>query len=102
MIDLIKEYGIKRLELLKMEATEKASTGSGITLVIILASVFLLFFMAILNIAAGFLIGHALGNYGYGFLIVAGFYLLLFVLVLILRKSIKNGVANKIIKLLNS
>lgn len=102
MLDLIKEYTGKRFDLLKMEATEKSSVTAGTITYITIAVVALLFFIVLLNIAVAFLIGAALGNYGYGFLIVAGFYLLILIIVLLLRKTIKNSVANVIIKALNS
>lgn len=102
MIDLVKQYASKRLELLKMEATEKSSLGAGTLTFLILASISGLFFLILFNIGIGLWIGSLLGNYGYGVLIVAGFYLLLLALVLAFRKSITNKVANKIIALINA
>lgn len=101
MIDLLKEYANKKLELMKITATEKSSVGSGFVIFLILASTFISFFVLMLNIAVGLLIGHSLGNYGYGLLIVSGFYLILFILVLIFRKTIMKSVANTIIDFLN-
>lgn len=102
MLDVLKEYTSKRVDLLKMEATEKSSVTAGIITVIALAIVFGLFFIILLNIGLGFLIGSYLGNYAYGVLIMAGFYLLMLIILVIIRKNIQNFVANKIIKSLNS
>lgn len=102
MLDLVKDYAGKRLDLLKMEATEKSSVTAGTLTYLSVALVAALFFIALLNVGLAFLIGHYLGNYGYGFLIMAGFYLLILLIVLLLRKTIKNSIANMIIKALNS
>lgn len=102
MIDILKDYASKRIDLLKMEATEKSSITAGIVAIVVMLVVFGLFFIILLNIGLGFLIGSFLGNYAYGILIMAGIYLLLMIIVLLSAKSIKNFVANKIIKSLNS
>ncbi len=102
MLDLIKEYSSKRLDLLKMEATEKGVTTAGILTLIILLSVFAIFFLILFNIGIGFLIGSAVGSYAYGFLIVAGFYLLVFVILILTGKSLRNMIANKLLKTFNN
>lgn len=102
MLDLVKEYTSKKLTLLKMEATEKSSVTAGTVTYLTLAAVAALFFIILLNIGLGFLIGTWVDNYGYGFLILAGFYLLLILIVFAARNAIKAAVANKIIKSLNS
>ncbi len=102
MLNLVKDYAEKRLDLLKMEATEKSSIAAGTTTYLVLAAVASLFFIILLNIGLGFLIGTWVDNYGYGFLILAGFYLLLIVIIFLARKSIKDTVANKIIKSLSN
>jgi len=101
MIEILKEYTTKRLELLKLVATEKTSVGSGFIVFVLLLFSFAAFFVLMLNIAVGLLIGHSLGNYGYGLLIVSVFYLILFILVIIFRRFIMKSVANKIIDFLN-
>ncbi len=56
-------------------------------LVILFASLFVLF----ASIALALVIGKALDNYIYGFLIVAGFYLLLTILVSLIKPQIVEG-----------
>ncbi len=102
MLDLVKEYAEKRLDLLKMEATEKSSVTAGTFTFLAIAVVAGLFFLILFNIGLGLLIGSYLGNYAYGLLIMAGFYLLIILIVFLARNSIKNAVANKIIQSLNS
>ncbi|MHA6697953.1 phage holin family protein [Chryseobacterium sp. A301] len=101
MIHLVKEYASKRLELLKLEATEKSSKGAGLLVFFGLAALAALFFILLFNIGVGLYIGSLLGNYGYGILIVAGFYLLVLLLLIVLRKFITSKVAGGIIKFIN-
>ncbi len=101
MVEIIKEYLNKRLELIKLETTEKTSVGLGhvvfLTAIFIFGSLFVLMF----NIGIGLLIGYYLGNYGFGLLIMSGFYLLLTLLVFSFKNKITDGIANRVIKFLN-
>ncbi len=101
MIEIIKEYISKRIDLIKMEITEKVTLSAGVVLLGVLISIAFLFFIILLNIGLGLLIGHWLGNYAYGMLIMAGIYLLIIVVLILSRKAIKDSVANMIIKKLN-
>ncbi len=101
MVDILKEYISKRIELLKLEASEKSSVGSGFVVFLLLSFAAISFFVLMLNIGVGLLIGHYLGNYGYGVLIVSAFYLLLFFILLLTRKALMRSVANIIIDFLN-
>ena len=97
MVDILKNYASKRLDLIKMEATEKGSLAAGTTVVLVAVAFFAIFFLILLNIGIACLIGQALDNMAYGFLIVAGIYLLLIVILIVAMKGIKNAIANKII-----
>ena len=101
MLDILKDYASQRIDLLKMEATEKTSVTAGSISIIVLLSVCMLFFLILLNIGLGLLIGYYLGNYAYGILIMAGFYLLLMLIIFLCKKTIKTVVANKIIQSIN-
>ncbi|WP_417431848.1 phage holin family protein [Halpernia sp.] len=101
MFDLLKEYAYKRADLLKMEIQEKTVTLIGMFTFLILAFLSALFFIILFLFGLGFLIGSYLNNYGYGLLIVAGFYLLVLIVLYIKRNSIKNRVANKILESLD-
>ncbi len=102
MVDIVKEYAAKRLDLLKLEATEKSSLTAGVITLAVLLIVSGFFFIILFNIGLGFWIGSLLGNYAYGLLIMAGFYLILMIVFFLSRNYIKNTVANKVIKALNS
>lgn len=98
MVEVVKEYVHKRIDLVKLEATEKTALVAGNIVTIILLCVFGIFFIILLNIGLSCLLGQYLGNYAYGFLIVAGIYLLFVIIVLLAGKGIKNSVANLLIK----
>ena len=102
MLDILKDYASKRLDLLKMEATEKGVTSAGILVIASLLAVFGIFFLILLNIGLALLIGNYLGNNSYGFLIVAGFYLLFVIIFIVAFKPIKHMIANKILKTFNN
>ncbi|WP_294285569.1 phage holin family protein [uncultured Chryseobacterium sp.] len=101
MIETIKEYASKRIDLLKIEATEKSSLSAGVITYFVIMLVAFGFFIILFNFGIAFLIGEALGNQSYGFLIVAGFYLLIMILVMVFKKKIVNSVADQVINFLN-
>ena len=98
MIDLFKEYIEKRIELIKLDATEKTLKVVGITVPFLMILVFFFFFFILLNIGLGLLIGMAIENYAYGFLILSGCYFLMIVIIFLFRNSIKNFIVNQSIK----
>lgn len=102
MVDIIKDFATKKLDLIKMEATEKSSLTIGTITYLSLAAIAGLFFIILFNIGLGLLIGYWLGNYAYGMLIMAGIYLLVIIIIFVLRKTIRNSIADKIIKMINS
>ena len=101
MIETIKEYASKRIDLLKIEATEKTSISAGFITYLIVLLVAFAFFIILFNIGVAFYIGKALGDTSYGFLIVAGFYLLIMIFIVIFKKRIVNMIADKVIEFLN-
>ncbi|WP_294204961.1 phage holin family protein [uncultured Chryseobacterium sp.] len=101
MIETIKEYASKRIDLLKIEATEKSSLSAGLITYFILILVSFTFFIVLFNFGLAYLIGKALNNTSYGFLIVAGFYFLIMALVAVFKKKIVNFVADQVINFLN-
>lgn len=102
MVDIVKEFTTKKIDLLKMEMTEKSSITVGTLTYLLLGTVAALFFIILFNIGLGLLLGSWLGNYGYGILMMAGFYLLILLLIFALRNSIKYKIADTIIKFINS
>ncbi|MCJ8155518.1 phage holin family protein [Chryseobacterium sp. SSA4.19] len=101
MIETLKEYASKRIDLLKIEATEKSSLSAGVITYFVIMLVAFGFFIILFNFGIAFLIGEALGNHSYGFLIVAAFYFLIMIIVMICKKKIVNYIADHVIKFLN-
>jgi len=100
MIETIKEYASKRLDLLKIQATEKSSISAGVIAYLVILLVAFTFFI-LFNFGLAFFIGKLLNNTSYGFLIVAAFYLLITFIVITFKKRIINIIANKVIEFLN-
>lgn len=101
-IEELKGYVVKYIntncELIKLEATERISlflSGLiGLLLVGSIATLFILF----ASFSIGFYLSTLLGNSYAGFIIVAGFYLLLgLILVLVRKKLIERPLRDKII-----
>lgn len=84
----IQEYIEARLDLLKLQAAENISkiiSNTAVAIIIVLLLSLILFF---LSFAAGYFMASVLHSNELGFLCVAGFYLLLMLIILIFRKKI--------------
>ncbi|MEN4762426.1 MULTISPECIES: phage holin family protein [unclassified Chryseobacterium] len=101
MIETIKEYASKRIDLLKIEATEKSSLSAGMIAYFVVLLVAFAFFIVLFNFGIAFLIGKALNNTSFGFLIVAAFYFVIMIFIVIFKNKIVNTVADSVIKFLN-
>lgn len=99
-----KDYAELNIELAKLNAIDKTSDVVSSLLSRILVSVGILMFFLFLNISLSLYLGDLLGKDYYGFLIVAGVYLLLTILLNVFRNVlVKVPVTNLIIaKLLKS
>jgi len=93
------EYSKTTIELVKLKALDKtsdvvSSVVSHYVVLIILSS-----FMLFLNLGIAFWLGEILGKIFYGFLIIAGFYLITGVIIYFLMyKWLKKLVCNYVIK----
>lgn len=95
---LITEYFDARLKLIKLETFEKIAKVTAVlfsSLVVALLAFFLLFF---LSMSAGFYLGKIFDSLALGFLAVTGLYLILFVLVMLMKKDLlENFLIERII-----
>ena len=101
MIDIIKDYTSKRLDLVKLQLTEKSSLSAGIITFLSIVLIAFSFFIILFNFGIAFLIGQSMGNIGHGFIIVAGFYFIVMIAVFFMKKAIVKSVANQVIDFLN-
>jgi hypothetical protein len=103
LIERTETFSKTSIKLFKLKAIDKTSeiiSDSAVWLVIIILGS--LFFM-ILNIGIALWIGEILGKSWYGFLILAGVYAVLTIIVLIfsnqwIRKPLRNSIINKLNK----
>lgn len=93
------EYVETRINLYKLQAVDKSSNIlSSLISTLMLMMIFIMFFFMI-NIGIAFLLGELLGKPWYGFFVVAGFYLIIGIIINYAKKKwIKETIANKIIQ----
>jgi hypothetical protein len=95
IIDDAKAYTAHQLELVKLEAAEKTARISSELLTYLILGVIGFILLLFASIACGFLIGNALNSVAYGFLTVAGFYMLILIILILgknqlLKKQLMN------------
>jgi lipopolysaccharide export LptBFGC system permease protein LptF len=97
----LEHYIDARTHLLQLETIEKVSKLIGVMSVVLFCGVLFILFMVFLSLTAGFYFSSATGSYFFGFSIVAGFYLFLFIIVSFAgRKKLATFITNSIIKTL--
>lgn len=102
LIDRTEAYAKSSLELLKLRALDKTGEVTSALVSRSLLVIAISFFVFTLNIAIALWLGDELGKTYYGFLIVAGFYALVAIILLVIHPFIKNKANNAIIrKILN-
>lgn len=88
-----------RIDLVRLEIQQKISTALVGTIHGVTLAVLGIFFLIFLSVFAGLALNDALDSPFWGFGIVAGFYLVLLVLVLVgVDKSAFQGIVNKLLK----
>jgi hypothetical protein len=99
LTDSLKRYATTSYELIKLEASERTSViGSGVMSSLVLGVVGIMFAF-FLSFAAGFYISARMGDSWSGFAMVAGFYLVLLLILAVGRKSlVEKPMRDKIIR----
>ena len=97
----VKEYINNRLESVKLSVAEKSSRLLSILIAITIALLVLIMFIIFASIALAYAFAKLTGEFYWGFLIVAGIYLLAGILVWTLKEKIiqlpiMNGILNKL------
>lgn len=102
LADTIKEYVNTRIESVKLSAAEKTSAVMANVLAGIIVAVVFVFFIIFASIALSIGLGEWIGNTWAGFLIVAGLYLLIGIVVWVARgKLIRLPLMNALIRQLS-
>lgn len=97
MVGIIKDYATKRLDLIKLEATEKSAKATGSIVFFALVVFFGILLVMFSFIGFGIWLGMYLGNYAYGFLSIAGVLLLIVLILFLFKNSITSSIMNKVI-----
>lgn len=94
----VQEYVKDRILLLKLEAVEKISRLTATIVSGLLITIFSFFIILFVSIMVGYLIGEALHHAYWGFAIVAGIYVFLLILIVVLRKQlVERPIINAVI-----
>jgi hypothetical protein len=94
LIENITGYVETRIELLKMDVKEEVSKGVAKALVYVIIVALATLFVLLISMAGAYKIAESVGTWG-GFAIVAGFYLLLGLLVYAFRNPITEALENR-------
>lgn len=97
--DELKQYLQDRLLLVKMQATEKGSRLISTLVVGMLGALLFFFILLFLSLVAGFVFSSLFNNFYIGFGIIAGFYLLLGTVFVLMRKRITQFLIDMIIRI---
>ena len=97
----VNDYVQSTVQLAKAKATKGASNAAAGTVIGIAAFLLTLFFLIFLFVAIGFWLGNVLDSRAAGFFCVAGFFLLLLILIFALRNkvivpAIRNAIISKV------
>ncbi|MBC7381963.1 MAG: phage holin family protein [Bacteroidia bacterium] len=98
--NILKAYIEQKVELAKLTVVEKIAVLGGIFFSSFLIVFFALLFFMFLSAMAGLLLGVWLNSMIIGFAMVAAFYLLITIILIVCRKSIEKPVVNLLIKLI--
>ena len=99
LVNNVKEYADLQLQLLKLNIVEKTSQILSLLIVIIAGTILLMAAFVYFSMMFVLWMKTLTGSLTYGFLIIAGFFLLLFILFVLLRKKM---IINPIIKKMSS
>jgi len=97
LLEKAMQYSKTSIELLKLEALSKVASAAGSLLNRLILSVAVLVFILFSSVAAALWLGQLLGEVYYGFLLVAAFYGIVWVVLLLMRSTIKKWVSNSVI-----
>jgi hypothetical protein len=99
LLDIATDYGETSIELVKLKVLDKTADIVSSLVPLSIVILFLLSFLLFVNLGIAFWLGDILGKTFYGFLVVAGFYLIAAIFVhSFLHKWIKRLVGDYMVK----
>jgi hypothetical protein len=96
LIEGLTGYIETRVELLKLEVKEDFARSMARVMVILVIAFALTFFILFMSFAIAYRLGESLGMFG-GFSVVAGFYVIIVLVLILFRKSIIEMVEKKLV-----
>lgn len=99
LIENITGYVEARIELMKIEMKEEVAKGLAKACVFIVITAVLTLFVLLVSMAVAYKVGENIGTFG-GFAVVAGFYLLLGVLLFLFRDSITGKLEEQLAEIM--
>jgi len=87
MVDLIKKYIDNKIQLVKLELISVSANLAAKLITFFVIVLLVMIFVVLFNFAIAYGIGQSLNNMAFGFAIVGGFYLLLFILFYLFGKD---------------
>ena len=94
------EYLHDRIWLLKLQTGEKAARVTAALFLVIVTGLLVFFVLLFLSIMAGFYFASITNSLFAGFSMVAGFYVLLLLLLVLSRKKIERRIINTVIRII--
>lgn len=95
LVNNLTGYVETRIELMKYEIKEDMAKAIARLSLVLLALLFFTFFLLFISVSVAVKIGESLGTFA-GFGIVAGFYFLLMLIIILFRKPISHSLEEKI------
>lgn len=96
----IEGYIDAKINLFKLEATDKAARIAGALSVVALVSLVLFLILLFTSLMAGYYFAQLLGSEFLGFAMVAGFYMVALIFILVFRKRLATFIANKVVAMI--
>jgi uncharacterized membrane protein len=96
----IEGYIEARANLFQLEATDKMARITGVLGVVALISLIIFLVLLCTSLMAGYYFAQLLESNFYGFAIVAGFYLLILIILMMGRKKLATFIANKTVEMI--
>ena len=98
MFDGIKQYITNGITYTKLEIIEAVSKMISASVFGILVGIFGMIVLFIASLAFGYLLGNWFGDNGLGFSALAGLYIILFAMIILLRKKIMVVITDKVVE----
>lgn len=95
----LRQYLKDRLLLVKMQATEKGSRLISTLVIVMLGALLFFFILLFLSLVAGFVLSSLFNNFYIGFGIIAGFYVSLGIVFVLMRKRMTQFLIDMIIRI---